>query len=62
MYNELDSSLIGRVEKGLLSEVNKQGILRDVDNVAIGCSISFLGPILAQEIFDSMRQKAIVVI
>ena len=62
MYNELDSSLIGRVEKGLLSEVNKQGIRRDVDNVAIGCSISLLGPILAQEIFDSMRQKAIVVI
>ena len=43
VYSELDSSLIGRVETGLLSEVNKQGILRDVDNVAIGFSINFLG-------------------
>ena len=46
MYSELDSSLIGRVETGLLSEVNKQGILRDVENVAIGFSINFLGPIV----------------
>lgn len=43
MYSELDSSMIGRVETGLLSEVNKQGILRDVDNIAIGFPINFLG-------------------
>jgi hypothetical protein len=45
LYSELDSSLIRPVETGLLSEVNKQGILRDVNNVAIGFSINFLGPI-----------------
>lgn len=52
MYSELDSSLIGRVETGLLSEVNKQGILRDVDSVAIGFPINFLGPIFCPGNFE----------
>lgn len=52
MYSELDSSLIGRVETGLLSEINKQGILGEADNVAIGFSINFLGPIFCPETLD----------
>jgi len=51
VHSVLNHSFIERVQSELLAETNRRGLLSDLDNVAIGFGINFLGPRLCLENF-----------